>query len=586
MKKTLFFAALALFAAGLAFGGTITVSIPDGSDVVMGSTVRITWTAVDVRSNVKIRLVRPGGALIEILTSGVEADSSPFPWLVDAPAEVGGTYKIHVKANDNSAEATSATFTVVEGTEPVVPGTISNVRLGGTSPYNIGNSVPVSWSATGVTQQLKLELLRSTNVSAGTIVTPLAVGTASYSWTAGSYVGGTATIGDYKVRVSTIDNALSADSATFSLATTPGTPGGSSIDVTKPDSSDSWLPGSRHEVTWTCTGSVGSMVSVTLRREGAAEADPPAARICDGCANGLPGYRHIDWFIPESLAEDRYYVRVKEAGAAGIHGDSDVFSISATGQGSELAGPDTAIRCDLEMPGVGIEHYNGHIVAWVKNNGPESLRDRDVKFLLDFPELGGGGHYITKRLTIPVGSEEGVELQAMAREEIPPAGLRVIVSIETSRSHIVDPNRLNQHRDVRIGGLDIVCEAPRSDLELARMYLQGGEDYRVKFKIKVHHTLSGQTVRNIPVRWEMTGGDIPAGYGGNYTIASLASGIIDVRQENRTFGKKGVYNAKKPELSPGTTYRIRAWIDDVADALADVQPGNDSATFTFSFSAE
>ncbi len=73
MKKTLLFAALALFAAGLAFGGTITVSQPTAGDKVMGSSMQIAWTSSGVAGNFKIQLIRPGGALVGVLLNNIAA---------------------------------------------------------------------------------------------------------------------------------------------------------------------------------------------------------------------------------------------------------------------------------------------------------------------------------------------------------------------------------------------------------------------------------------------------------------------------------------------------------------------------------
>ena len=278
---------------------------------------------------------------------------------------------------------------------------------------------------------------------------------------------------------------MTADSPTFTLnaAGAPGTPG-ASITVTSPDAVSDWRPGSRQTITWTKTGDMPRMVQITLRREGAPETEAPAARIADGCANN--GSRV--WFIPESLAEGRYFVRVRASGT--VQGDSAVFSISAGGRGSDLAGPDTPIRADLEMPGVGIEYYNGHVVAWVRNNGPDSMRDHDVKFRLNFPERGGGEQIITKRITVAVGAEKGIELLAMAAGDIPDAGLRTIVGVDdVALSHIVDANRLNQHRDVRLYSntrppIDLSIALYSPDTHISYVLLDAGGPFFRRYRIR------------------------------------------------------------------------------------------------------
>ena len=59
MKKALLFATLLLFAAGAAFGGTITVSQPAGGSFAMGAACPVHWTASGVSGNVKIQLDPP-----------------------------------------------------------------------------------------------------------------------------------------------------------------------------------------------------------------------------------------------------------------------------------------------------------------------------------------------------------------------------------------------------------------------------------------------------------------------------------------------------------------------------------------------
>jgi hypothetical protein len=211
MKKNLWMAMGALLASVALFGGTITVTQPAGGSVTMGSSCPIAWTSPGVTGNFKIQLIKSGGAVVGPLMSNVA--SSPQYWTVAAPAEVGQQYKIRVHAMDGSADGESALFTVIQGEAPPLPGSITNVQLGGSSPYCLGTSYTVSWTVTGVTQHLKLELIKGGAVNA-VIAPDMAPGTSSKSWTAAGAVAS-----DYKVRVSALDNSLTAESAAFELKT-------------------------------------------------------------------------------------------------------------------------------------------------------------------------------------------------------------------------------------------------------------------------------------------------------------------------------------------------------------------------------
>ncbi len=196
-EKNSWLAIATLLAGAALFGGTITVTQPAGGNVAMGGTCPIAWTASNVAASVKIQLVKPGGALVGVLANNLAAGGSPWNWTVASPAVVGQQYKIRVRAVDGSAEGESAVFTVVQGAEPV-PGSISNVKLSGSSPYCLGTNYTISWTVTGVTQHLKLELIKG-GARQQRHRPRHGPGTSSKDWTA----AGTAA-SDYKVRVSAI----------------------------------------------------------------------------------------------------------------------------------------------------------------------------------------------------------------------------------------------------------------------------------------------------------------------------------------------------------------------------------------------
>jgi hypothetical protein len=218
MKRFLWLAIATLLVSAAIFGGTITVTQPAGGNVVLGGTCPIAWTASGVTTSIKIQLVKPGGALVGVLANNLAAGASPWNWTVASPAVIGVQYKIRVRAGDGSAEGESALFTVVQGAEPV-PGSISNVKLSGSSPYCQETNYTISWTVTGVTQHLKLELLKGGAVNS-VIAPDMAPGTSSRSWTAAG-----AAASDYKVRVSAIGDPATGESAVFELKTCGGIPG-------------------------------------------------------------------------------------------------------------------------------------------------------------------------------------------------------------------------------------------------------------------------------------------------------------------------------------------------------------------------
>jgi hypothetical protein len=680
MKKTFLFTILTFLAAGLAFGGTITVTQPAGGSFAMGAACPVHWTITGTVGNIKIQLISPGGGLVGLLAGRLDSGSSPYNWTVASPAEADQTYRIRVSAIDGSASGESAEFSLTAAGGPGDPGTIGYVRLGGASPYTIGSSVAVTWTAGGVSQNLKLQLLNSGGGSVGVIVNSLAAGTTSYSWSAGQYIGGTAGAGEYKIRVSTIDGSLFADSAVFSLGA--ASPVAAYIHLVEPGTVSSWPAGSDQAIIWRKTGDQPRRVQITLRREGAPESEDPAARLADGVANNerwsgripasvaagryfvrvrashtvrgdsvpfpvtvpgassgttirvtsplsadrwcigqertitwtksgtMHGYVAISlrriasgindpdaltittntandgifnfWRIPASVDPDDYFIRVRtnERGSAHVSGESPIFTICPAGGGGSA--PPT-ILADLELAGVGIEYAHGQIVAWIRNNGPEDVF-RDVQFLLNFPERGGGGHYVTRRINVPAGQERSVDIQSLATADIPEGGLRTSLSIETSRSGIRDGNLRNQHRDVRLGIPDIKLTLPHGDFQLKKLYLQGGKDYHVTTWIIVRHN-GPSTLHNIRVFWQIdTQGGAVSLNNGSYVIDSLAPepqfSRLCIAQ---AFGKYGRPNADLPAMIPGEEYRFQAGIYDPDHVFNDPNAANDRDAITFSF---
>ncbi|TFG74766.1 MAG: hypothetical protein E4H23_11575, partial [Chrysiogenales bacterium] len=216
MKKKMLLTILALLAMGLVHGATITVTQPSSGTVTMGSPVQIMWTAVDVASNVRILLRRPGGALVDTLATGLAASPGLYNWTVAAPAVVGETYKVHVRAVDGSAEGESAPFSVSGGGDVNPPFLSLDAPHGGEN-WEIGSTQAITWTALNITENCRLILLKNEQIL-GTIRDSFAPGQGggSWDWIVGNYAGGPApAVSGYKVRIQTVSGAMiySAQSA-------------------------------------------------------------------------------------------------------------------------------------------------------------------------------------------------------------------------------------------------------------------------------------------------------------------------------------------------------------------------------------
>lgn len=363
---------------------------------------------------------------------------------------------------------------------------------------------------------------------------------------------------------------------------------GQVITVTAPTASDGWCIGSTYAITWTCSPPVSDPITIRLRPAGPDNRDSEALAI----ARRIENSGVFRWTVPATVAPGRYMIRIWTAREEGenVSGDSANFSIlvRANPVPGDPENPGTgpaALRSDLELAGAGVEYDGTRIVAWVRNNGPDALADRDVKFRLNFPERGGGEQILTRPLTIPVGQERSVPMAVMDASVFPDSGLRTSVAIDTSLSRINDPNRFNQHRDVRLCVLDIRCDL--DNLRLARVYSYIYRDlpFKVTYSIHVRHNLP-HAVNNIKVKREYRGPDgLLSGHGvtNTYTIPTLAPGEVWTKDIEMRFGEAGESHTDQPKIRKGTTYQIVVAIDDPENAFCDILPRNDTARLNFRF---
>ena len=92
-------------------------------------------------------------------------------------------------------------LTLVAGS-PAAQSIVINAPNGGET-LTLGQTAYITWTASGISQNVKLQLLTSNGVQVGVIAKDLAATPGSYAWTVGQYSGGTAAAGSYKVRVRT-----------------------------------------------------------------------------------------------------------------------------------------------------------------------------------------------------------------------------------------------------------------------------------------------------------------------------------------------------------------------------------------------
>jgi len=185
----------------------------------------------------------------------------------------------------------TAILLVILASVPALAASITVTAPASGASLEIGTVKPVTWTFSGLPATTKVRIVLWLSGSAqGTIVEDQAIGSngqGSYGWSVGTYTGGPAVAGPgYRVRVRTMDNAVSAFSEIFALSDKPGNTGNTTIHqpikgipqfgqtghpclvVTAPKKNDSCDPGNTIYIKWNHAPNQDANVSITLLRTG------------------------------------------------------------------------------------------------------------------------------------------------------------------------------------------------------------------------------------------------------------------------------------------------------------------------------
>ena len=216
MKMLVLFAIFGLGAALAAHGQSVTVASPNGGERwTLGDREDITWTHSGVSGNVRINLLDAGGGVVGTIAT-VPVGDGRYSWTVGdsgAGRAVAGEYLIGLYVrNEDVDDRSNAAFSLSGGDAPPPTATITVTAPNGGESWPLGDSRDITWSQSGVSGTVNIDLLRD-----GAVLGPIASGIAatagSHRWTVGSYSGGTATArGGYRIRVRHSSGTPSDDS--------------------------------------------------------------------------------------------------------------------------------------------------------------------------------------------------------------------------------------------------------------------------------------------------------------------------------------------------------------------------------------
>lgn len=189
-----------------------------GESWLLRSKQRITWSSSGVTGGINVYLYR-GTTNLGLIASGVPVGNGGYDWTVGvlksgAVVAVGSTYRVSLVSvlNKKTTAMSPAYFSIVK------PKIVIKTPANGTV-WKLGSAQRITWTFTAVTGAVDIFLYRN-GVLVGKIADDFPVTDLSYSWAAGSYIGGTAVKGlGYAICIRGVDTKVTAwSSGTFKLA--------------------------------------------------------------------------------------------------------------------------------------------------------------------------------------------------------------------------------------------------------------------------------------------------------------------------------------------------------------------------------
>jgi len=250
---------------------SITITSPNGGENWQrGTSHTVTWDySGSPGSFVQIILLKAGAEVGIIIanTSIGSGGKGSYTWPISSTGNTGSDYTVKVRSisqptiNDKSNNY----FTLsTASTTPSITVTSPN----GGETWQRGTTRTVTWDYTGSPgSTVKITLVKG-STEVGIITSSISIGSGghgSYSWPISSSASSTGN--DYKVSVQSISQPAIKDTSNnyFTLTPTTTSP---TITVTSPNGGEIWQRGTTRTVSWSYTGSPGTMVKIALLKGG------------------------------------------------------------------------------------------------------------------------------------------------------------------------------------------------------------------------------------------------------------------------------------------------------------------------------
>jgi hypothetical protein len=307
----------------------------------------------------------------------------------------------------------------------------------------IGSNCAISWTASGVTQNIRLILLQNGS-QVGVIADSLAPGSSPYPWNVGRSSSGTAAPGGgYAIRIRTLDGSLrDASDGTFTISSQGAAP---TLKITFPVGGETLPWGGLQPFQWSALSIAGN-VKVTLLRNGSpAYVISPSVSAAAGAVGWTVG--NAPGWSCENQCGGGYKLRVEALTVPASAESPATFTITASSSGDK---PDFQVSHMVCSPRVKNGAVQTVVVQlYVKNNGAEYNGPLSIHYIcldsLVHTKIALDEVITLPSITIPHGQWYGFDLCQPAW----PAGVKTInFGIQVDPANLVqETNETNNHFD-------------------------------------------------------------------------------------------------------------------------------------------
>jgi hypothetical protein len=329
---------------------TITVIAPNGGEqLVVGSSINITWSAVNSREDVKIEYSINGGQTWPIITDAAD-NNGDYEWIVpDTPSE---TCLVRISEIDGQpVDISDAVFSIVEP----VPGEITVTSPNGGESWTVGSLQEIKWTGSGDINQVTIECSTDYGTTWQVIVQTTG-NDGSFDWTIPDTVSD-----ECLVRISSNDgdpDPIPSDVSNEVFSMVPDLQG--EFRVTSPNGGESWEVGSTQSITWTGSGDINSVMIEYSYDNG---------NTWNTIESSVSNSGTYDWQVPDTVSEE-CLVRV-----SANDGDSDPKPMDVSDSVFSIVLPSSpTIR--VITPNGGEELVIGSIyeITWFGTNSREPVK--------------------------------------------------------------------------------------------------------------------------------------------------------------------------------------------------------------------